>query len=161
MSNYRQKTAHYGIPFITEGEKISAGDEKLGKQIIENQILGIMDLYGDGVISEGEYRVSKQEKCVVVSLIGSGKEALFAILNKGVVKRYLEIEWVVEEKKKVFLWVEQHQDQYKDPSLIVSKVGVDRPHKKHILLAELDNTGEEPQINTMIKEKRWVKEFVK
>lgn len=140
---YSSQTPHYGIPYLSSGEKISSETEKIKAEILENLIrAGILGAGGNRAFREGTYEASvNSQNLTTVKL--TGNPALQGICNEGLVESYDPIVWSGLVADTVYwLYVLAGTQTLQDPAdfgAIASTVEITT--ENHLLLAQIDTTG--------------------
>jgi hypothetical protein len=161
---YKKKTIHFGIPFISSGEKLDSEQERRKYHIIENQLLAANKRTGPCVIREGVFSVVVDEnKVYTVGLIPACGIVLEGVINGTLVSSAKGIAWEgLKEGGKYYLYVEWTDKLFEDSAAFrVSAKLVKTKSDFHLLLAYVDLTGDEVKLYTHPEGKIYSSDFEK
>lgn len=156
--SYNHKTAWYGIPIIGVTQRVQSSEEQKGAQIIENQIRGILRIFGDGIITEGTWAIDEKEGKIRASLRPKAGVALEAVLRETYVRRKNPLTWSTDIRGKVlYLSVVPGEDLPQHPDRVQLVVSEDpKESKVSLLLATVDDTRAEPRLDSHPLGKKFV-----
>lgn len=157
--SYTNKTTWYGIPVIGSTQRVQSGEEQKAAQIVENQIRGIMRLFGDGVIAEGAWSHDVKDGVIRVILRPKSGIALEAVLKETYVRRKNPLTWSIKTRgKRVYLLVVPGDGLSQYPDRVQFMLDESLSAFKHSLaLAVMDDTGPEPQLTLSFEGKKYIR----
>jgi hypothetical protein len=151
---YSFATPKYQIPYMGDGDLLSASQERITALIIENQLRGgILGSGGTRVLNEGTYTVDvNSDTTTTVTL--SGSPAIQGFANDGFVELFGAVTWdSLPEGAIYYLYLKASTSTYVDPGDVETISSLSPiTQTDHLFLATIDTTGASdsftPEIDT-------------
>lgn len=159
-------TNFYNIPYATEGDFISAEQERRQAQIIENQLVAANRFLDCVVIKEGEFSLQEEDDGVVLEISSYGRNpAVMGIVNGGLCLTYSTMTWKKVPYGKVYYyyvdWTSEMFEEHEHFNLSVTDIQRDLEDRKTLLMAVVDTTTKKVRLNERPEGKLYVESFTK
>lgn len=149
---YKKKTSHYGIPYISKGERMEAAEEAKAAQIIDNMIYASTFGVDKCVFEDGNYRLQlNNDGLYTLSIVPYNGYSFIGILNYCLFssKNTLKIEGL-RSGSEYFIYVVYREGLCTNPEhfyLTASTYKYADESTLTIHVATVDLTGIEPKID--------------
>ena len=149
---YKNKTSHYGIPYISKGEIMEAAEEKKAAQIIDNMIYASTFGVAKCVFEDGNYRIQlNNDGLYTLSIVPYNGYSMLGILNYCLFssKNTLKIEGL-RSGNEYFIYIVYRDGLSTDPEHFYLTPSTYKYPDESILsihVATIDLTGIQPVIN--------------
>lgn len=149
---YKKQTQFYGIPYISNGEKLEEGEEEKAAKIIDNMIFASTLGVDKAIYEDGNYRLNLEEDGVyTLSIIPYDGFSFLGIVNYHLfVSRDVKYIRGLTSGQMYFIYVFFNEELSVDSerfSLIASPYQLEDNTSLSIHVATVDLTGIEPKID--------------
>ena len=162
---YKNKTEHFGIPFMSKGETVDAVMEERAARIIDCALFVANHGLSKGLFDDGKYVLRKDdEKSYSLLVYPLPNYSVLGILNY----RLFYAKEMIEFKDmrighKYYIYASYRLEIDVDPTKFIRNVSMEKKpvnNDNHVYLAEVDLTGAEPVVNENPDNKMYLDEVL-